>query len=153
MKIGPNEQCPCNSNKKYKKCCFVKDEEKKQQILSQYTKGESEPHTVKMEICKNHYKEHYKNMEIIVISNYLVSEPVYKKYQICHYNKNIIMIAEKNEYNEPYFESKCGKLNDIIVMFRGSYRTFEFKNLLNVYESVDKMIQTRLSNKFDDGQH
>ena len=25
MKVGPNEQCPCGSEKKYKKCCWLKD--------------------------------------------------------------------------------------------------------------------------------
>ena len=60
------------------------------------------------------------------------------------------MITEKNDLNKAFFESKCGLSNDIIVMFRGSYRTFEFNNLLNVDESVNKMIQTRLKNKFDD---
>ena len=36
-------------------------------------------------------------------------------------------------------------------MFRGSFRTYEFNNLLNVDESIDKMIETRLNNKFDIG--
>jgi hypothetical protein len=26
MKIGRNDPCPCGSGKKYKKCCFEKDE-------------------------------------------------------------------------------------------------------------------------------
>jgi hypothetical protein len=25
MKVGPNEPCPCGSEKKYKKCCWLKD--------------------------------------------------------------------------------------------------------------------------------
>lgn len=29
MKIGRNEPCPCNSGKKYKKCCMRKTEEQK----------------------------------------------------------------------------------------------------------------------------
>ena len=24
-KVGPNDQCPCGSGKKYKKCCMHKD--------------------------------------------------------------------------------------------------------------------------------
>ena len=59
------------------------------------------------------------------------------------------MIAEKNDSNKPFFESKCGSSTDIIVMFRGSFRTFEFTNLLNVDESIDKMINTRLNGKID----
>ena len=149
MKLGMNQPCHCNSNKKYKKCCFLKDELDKQKEVDIFIKGSTDEPTVKMEICKNHYQEKYNEFQIIIISDYLVSEPIYKKYQTIHYSNKVIMIAEKNDLNRPFFESKCGSSNDIIVMFRGSYRTFEFNNLLNVYESVDKMIQTRLNNNFD----
>ena len=151
MKLGPNELCHCSSNKKYKKCCFFKDGAKKQKEYDKFIKGQHDEPSIKMEICKNHYQEKYDDFEIIIISNYLASYPIYKKYQTIHYSTKVIMIAEKNDSNKPFFESKCGITNDIIVMFRGSYRTYEFNNLLNVYESVDKMIQTRLQNKFDDG--
>jgi hypothetical protein len=29
-KIGRNDPCPCGSGKKYKKCCLLQDEEKRQ---------------------------------------------------------------------------------------------------------------------------
>jgi len=151
MKLGPNQPCHCNSNIKYKKCCFLKDQIEKQKEIDIFTKGSINEPTVKMEICKNHYQEKYDDYQIIIISDYLVNEPIYKKYQTIHYSNKVIMIAEKVEINKPYFESKCGTVNDIIVMFRGAYRTFEFNNLLNADESVDKMIQTRLNNKFDNG--
>lgn len=32
MKIGRNEPCPCNSGKKYKKCCIQKDAEEKKSL-------------------------------------------------------------------------------------------------------------------------
>jgi hypothetical protein len=149
MKLGPNEMCHCNSNKKYKKCCFLKDELKKQEEYKKYIKGDQNELSVKMEICKNHYQEKYQDFDIIIISDYLASEPIYKKYQTIHYTNNVMMIAEKNDSNKPFFESKCGSSTDIIVMFRGSFRTFEFTNLLNVDESIDKMINTRLNGKID----
>jgi hypothetical protein len=33
MNIGRNEPCYCKSGLKYKKCCLVKDEQKRQEIL------------------------------------------------------------------------------------------------------------------------
>ena len=151
MTLGPNQPCHCNSNKKYKKCCFLKDELDKQKEIDMFMKGYENELSVKMEICKNHYQEKYNDFQIIIISDYLVSEPIYKKYQTIHYSNKIIMIAEKNDTNKPFFESKCGSSNDIIVMFRGSFRTFEFNNLLNVDESIDKMIKTRLDGIIDNG--
>ena len=117
MKLGPNELCHCSSNKKYKKCCFLKDESEKQKEYDKFIKGQSSELTVKMEICKNHLQEKYSDLDIIIISDYLASEPIYKKYQTIHYSNKVIMIAEKNDLNKPFFESKCGTSNDIIVMF------------------------------------
>ena len=151
MKLGRNDVCHCNSNKKYKKCCLTKDELDKQKEIELYMNGQQNELSVKMEICKNHYNEKYKELQIIIISDYLVSEPIYKKYQTIHYSNNTLMIAEKNDINKPFFESKCGSSTDILVMFRGSFRTFEFNNLLNVEESIDKMIGTRLDGKIDNG--
>ncbi len=45
-KIGPNESCPCGSNKKYKKCCRLKEpapqiwRPEKQSLISMWPFGE-----------------------------------------------------------------------------------------------------------------
>jgi len=33
MKCNRNDPCPCNSGLKYKKCCLLKDEQRRQEIL------------------------------------------------------------------------------------------------------------------------
>ena len=151
MKLGRNDKCHCLSNKKYKICCLSKDEADKQALKDRFLCGQTDEPSIKMEICRNHYKDLYKDHDVIIISDYLTNESIYKNYQQIHYMNKVIMLAEKNDINKAFFEHKCGSTNDIIVLYRGSYRTFEFNNLLNVNESVDKMIQTRLANKIDKG--
>ena len=108
MKLGVNQPCHCNSGKKYKKCCLLNDRLEKQQRDDIFIKGSQGEPSVKMEICKSHYQKKYYNFEIIIISDYLVNESIYKKYQTIHYSNKVLMIAEKNELNKPFFESKCG---------------------------------------------
>ena len=38
MNIGRNDPCPCNSGKKYKKCCLLKEYEQEQQELQECQK-------------------------------------------------------------------------------------------------------------------
>ena len=83
-----------------------------------------------------------KNHKVINISPVLNADN-YNIFQIKNYNKKIIMIAERNEYNYEVFVSR-GINNDIIIMYKGAYRTFKSDEMMNALDSIDKMIQTRL---------
>lgn len=146
-KIGRNSKCPCTSGKAYKKCCLLKDIKAKEKENEKYTEGQqtsTEHVSLIMEFLKDEYKDH----KVIDITNYLNNE-TYRPYQIKHYTNKLIMIAEKCSSNEEVFNGRGPADNDIIVMYRGSYRTFKKNELAQVYESLDKMIQTRLSGKDD----
>ena len=123
-KYPKNLPCECGSKKKAKQCCM-----KNLQLIPSIYKTGQEVSSEKILNCIAMLKEKYPSHKIIDITDRL-NNSTYKAYQIANYTDPVIMIAEKIESNKPFFESKCGSSNDIIVMFRGSYRTFEFNNLL-----------------------
>jgi len=88
-------------------------------------------------------EEEYKDHKVINISS-LLNVDNYRVFQIKNYEANVIMIAEKNDDNSGVFASR-GIDNDIIIMYRGSYRSFKTNELMSVLDSIDKMIQTRLA--------
>ena len=66
----------------------------------------------------------------------------YREYQIKNYNTNIVMIAEKKLKNSLVFvEREKSTSTDIILMHRGSYRSFIYKNFNFVLESLATMIK------------
>ena len=67
-KTGPNDKCPCNSDKKYKKCCYMKDEQKKQEQELKYIDGQTESSN-KMKFCMNHYKNMFPKHKIINVTD------------------------------------------------------------------------------------
>jgi hypothetical protein len=79
-----------------------------------------------------------KNKKIIDITDDL-DEQTYRDYQIKNYTNDTIMIAEKTLKSEEVFLTRVDSaMNDIIIMYKGSYRTFEYSkfpllinNLLN----------------------
>ena len=132
IKLGRNDICNCGSNKKYKKCCEGKAEEK--YIKGQLTSSE------KIQTTIDAFKIMYENHKVIDVSNDL-TELNYKKYQLKNYNEKIIMLAEKNSTNEKVFETRVrGNTSDIIVMYKGSYRTLPFDDLGDLIKSVCEMI-------------
>jgi hypothetical protein len=143
-KTGRNDICPCNSGKKYKKCCEILDMQKKINEIEKYSKGQSESSEILSDI-KSLILEDYEDHVIIDITND-ISIDNYKTYQIRNYSTKVIMLAERTENNSDFFIMKAGKsIDDFIVMYRGSYRIFNQNEFLSVYESVQKMINTRLA--------
>jgi hypothetical protein len=61
------------------------------------------------------------------------------------------MIVGKNLTNTGLFQIKGIENADTLIMYRGSYRIFNFNNLLQVEESIDKMMKTRSEWKVDNG--
>lgn len=131
-KIGRNDKCNCKSGKKFKNCCGNGNYDK-------YTMGQkisSEQITTCIEALKNSYP----NYKIIDISDDL-TESTYRKYQVKNYESNVIMLAEKNTINTVVFAERINSIDsNIMVMYRGSYRTFAFDDFENVIESVCDMI-------------
>ena len=137
VRIGRNEKCHFNSDKKYKKCC-----EKKVFQNEKYFKGQSESSLNILEI-KQLILEDNTSFNVIDITND-ISIDNYKTYQIKNYSTNVIMLAERTEKNTDFFSLKEGKMGDnFIIMYRGSYRIFNNNDFLLVYDSIQKMIDTR----------
>lgn len=146
-KIGRNDKCSCNSGKKYKQCCLSKEIQLKKKEEEKYNEGQptsTEHVSLVMEFLRDEYKDH----KVIDITNYLNSE-TYKPYQIKHYTNKVIMVAEKCDTNKDAFDGRGQIDNDMMIMYRGSYRTFRKNELGQVFENIDKMIQTRLAGKED----
>lgn len=68
-----------------------------------------------------------------------LDEITYRDYQVKNYTNDTIMIAEKTSKSERVFLTRVDSAtNDFIIMYKGSYRTFEYSrfplllnNLLN----------------------
>lgn len=146
-RLGRNDKCKCGSGKKYKICCLEKDEKKQQEDIEKYTKGQEES-SENVEMCMEYLKEDYGDHNVIDITNNL-NNNTYRPYQLTNYQRKIIMIAERTDKNAEVFDPRGGPDNDIIVMYRGSYRTFRIDQLEQVSGSIDKMIKTRLAGKDD----
>ncbi|ARF09976.1 SEC-C motif protein [Indivirus ILV1] len=146
-RVGRNEKCPCSSNKKYKICCLENDVKKKLEEHEMLQNGQQES-TDDTTICMEYLTEEYPDHKVINISNFLTPE-TYKKFQIAHYTNKTLMVAQKNESNQEVFATRGDSNCDIMVMYRGSYRSFKLDDLVQVSESIDKMIQTRLAGEED----
>ena len=132
-KVKPNETCPCMSGFIYKKCCA------NNKALTKYETGQQ----VSSEIvtnCINILKNRYTNSIFIDISDDL-DESTYKDYQLKNYNTNIVMIAERNDKNSLEFLTRVDDIkSDIMVMHRGSFRTFQHKDIERILESLKSII-------------
>jgi hypothetical protein len=117
-KIGRNDPCPCESGKKYKVCCM-------ETMTSgiNYNEGQAE-HTEAIDKIISTLKEECPKISVIDITGTLNSKN-YRPYQLSNYNKNIAMVAEKTPENEEVFSTRTNMANsDIIIMYKGAYRTF-----------------------------
>jgi hypothetical protein len=131
-KVGVNDLCPCDSQKKYKKCCMRNDESVKQLDDQIYFTGQ-ETSTDKMYEVMDHYKLLFPKYCLIDITENLTKDN-YKTYLIKNYSNQTIMFAEKTEKNEEFFNSKSdSEDNDIIIMFAGGYKVIDSNNML-VYD-------------------
>ena len=128
-KIGRNELCPCNSNIKYKKCCFNK---------------------IKDEISSDNINElrdlllaKFKKYNIIDISNDINTDN-YIEYLKKNYYNNIIMLVEKNIMNNNLFIDKTINPNeDILIMYKGGYRIIESGRISNYILNIIEFIQSQ----------
>ena len=148
QKIGRNDKCYCNSNKKYKVCCLNVNLDKQKTSQEKYKIGQLKS-SEKIEKLKKHYQTIYTDHTVIDISDDITLEN-YKPYQLNNYTSKIIMIAERNATNLTLFNEKTPDLSsDVLVMYRGSYRAINSELYLSYDNSINKMIQTRLNNEID----
>jgi hypothetical protein len=133
-KIGRNDTCNCGSGKKYKKCCINKI------ILDKFKLGQLES-SEKIQNCINKLKKNHPFHKIINITDDL-QDSNYREYQLKNFSDNIIMIAEKTVENAIVFLTRVNDFDsDIMVMYHGSYRTFKYKDLDSIIDSVSEMIK------------
>jgi hypothetical protein len=133
-KVGRNDICPCGSGIKYKKCC------EKKQTVNKFIMGQ-ETSSQKIIDMIEILQERFPNHRFIDITDDL-DDTNYKEYQLKNYNTNIVMIAEKKLKNSLVFiEREESSATDIIIMHRGSYRSFIYENLDRVLESLATMIK------------
>ena len=134
QKKGRNDICHCGSGKKFKKCCINVGQETK------YTLGQLESSQRIIDMVEI-LQRRFPNFRFINITNDL-DDTNYREYQVKNYNTNIVMIAEKTLKNSLVFiEREESTLTDIIIMHRGSYRSFIYENFDRVIESLATMIK------------
>jgi hypothetical protein len=132
-KMCPNDKCNCGSNIKFKKCCGGPNRYEIGQ------KNSSKDILFCIEAFKCAYEEEGYN--IIDITSDL-RENTYRNYQVHNYVKKTIMLAERNESNKAVFKTRINSDDsNIILMYRGGYRTFAFDDLEEVMDSLYTMIE------------
>jgi len=145
VKLGRNDKCHCSSGKKYKSCCLITDETKMKELRQEQMEKMLEEQTAIQQNshvgqCMTLIREEFPEYKVMDVTPYINGQN-YKKYQLQFYNKRTVMVAEKTEDNESVFNGRVDvPLNDMIVMYNGSYRTFQFKDLSRVMASIIQMI-------------
>lgn len=132
MKIGRNDPCFCKSGLKYKKCCLGIDN-------PIFTEGQSES-SDRIDNCMDLLRAVFPECKVIDITKYLTAS-TYRNFQIRNYNDKVLMIAEKTETTAPVFEGRVrSDRSDIIVMYKGAYRTFVYEDTANVMNDIKDMV-------------
>ena len=126
-KINRNDPCKCGSGKKYKVCCLQSDyEEKNKYLFGQHTHTEKVADVISrlQQALANSPDTKQKKFIDITLD---LRESNYRNYQIKNYTNDIVMIAEKTLESEDVFLTRVdSSQNDIILMYKGSYRTFQY---------------------------
>lgn len=149
-KVGRNDPCPCGSGKKYKLCCFSKDTQSKGPRIDIFTENQIAASSEEIASCKQLLCDVYPDLKIIDISDNL-SQFNYKAFQEKNYEKDLMMLAKKQDNNKLVFDKReAAEEEDIIVMFRGSYRIFAFSKLENSLENICTMVEIRRRGQIDD---
>ena len=137
-KINRNDPCPCGKEIKYKLCCLAKDTMKKHK----YEYGQ-QTHTERISTLITQLHDEIKNSPFIKKEKKIIDitddldEHTYREYQIKNYTMDVIMIAEKTLKSEEVFLTRVDSAsNDIILMYKGSYRTFEYSKFPMLINSL-----------------
>jgi hypothetical protein len=145
-KIKPNDKCYCNSDKKYKKCCMILDINKKNDEENKYINGQSTSSN-KLKSLIEYYKKLFPKHKIIDITNYITIDN-YKMYHIKNFNNKTIMLSEKTDINDIFFNEKTNQSNqNIILMYKGVYRAMNFTDILKYEDDIINVINSRDNQK------
>ena len=140
IKQKRNEQCACNSGKKYKKCCELNTITQ----IPDYSFTNQEKLELILEIITTIHPDR-KGYTFINITDYLTNV-TYRTFQLDYYNKKTIMMAKRNITNEDVFLSRSSNPSeDIIIMYKGAYLVFDSDKIYNMTKSIDNFI-TKLDN-------
>ena len=142
MKQGRNQTCNCGSGIKFKKCCLNKKEQQQQHKRERIIYGD-EYCTQEIETIAKQLKVEFPDHEVIDVSS-VADTTTYKPLQLQHYNKKVIMLMQKNEFNEDIFVERVPAFIDKLVLYRGAYTAVEDPDNLEI---VCDMISTRLNNQ------
>jgi len=146
-KINPNDKCHCNSDKKYKKCCMLKDMNSKHDEELIYLNG-NDNSSAKIKICMEHYNRLFDKHKIIDITD-SINIDNYRTFQIKNYLNKTIMLGERTENNNDFFIEKANNEKcDIIFMYKGVFRVMNFMNIAKFDEDIINIITKR-----DSGQN
>lgn len=134
-RIGRNDLCPCNSLKKYKKCCFLKP-----QFNYEIGQEVSTEHIIKL---KDLLIKKFTKHKIIDISN-TINNNNYINYLKKNYYNKIIMLVQRNDYNNDIFIDKIhNNLDDIMILYKGGYRIINSNMIINYMMSIEDFIKSK----------
>jgi hypothetical protein len=109
---------------------------------TKYTIGQSESSQIIKDVMKQ-IQEKRPAYRVIDITN-ILNPDTYVEYQKANYFTNIVMVAERTETNEAVFTPRSNSdKSNVIVMYQGSYRTFDYALVNLVLDSVVEIIKTK----------
>ena len=125
--VKPNETCPCDSGKKYKKCCMQTDEAKRLEE-TKYEPSEMIQDTL------YHLTAQFPEIKFKDVTDKLNSG-TYKSLQIQHMKDSVCLIAERTAKSEKVFKERDPEEEeyDLMLMLRGAYRILHGGGNVNMY--------------------
>lgn len=122
-KTRRNQLCPCNSNKKYKKCC----EPKNREILLDLPINVrvSEPIKSERMIRLNQYLLQRYQILLINVTNMLSSFTMERINKV-NCERDVVVAAERLECNEDVFLSKGKDNSDMMVLYKNNFIFFNY---------------------------
>ena len=138
-KRGRNDVCSCGSGKKYKKCCLLSDEDS-EKALKQFEPQQQQLENPKIYHCMQAFKPKFSQFKMIDVTPFINARN-YKKYQLKFLETATILFAEKTSLNQDVFRGRVNSPeSDILIMYKGAYRTCKFDDLSLYFDSICRMI-------------
>jgi hypothetical protein len=133
-KLGRNRKCPCGSGKKYKVCCLTR--QLPSRIEDQLVPFEKVTDG-KIKYCMDRIKSSVSpTFTMADATDYLTSK-TYRPLQLHFMKSSMILFAKKTLENAEVFASREETpASDIMIMYRGQYRTILFRNVDSTLNSL-----------------
>ena len=145
-KCGRNDPCPCDSGKKYKKCCIGKDIQVQDRRRERIIYGD-EFVSETLKGFAAHFKKEFPKHEVIDVSR-IVTQDTYKPLQLQHFKKRVIMLVERLPENGEVFSERVPiESVKYMVLYKGAYQCFDTDPYgrpdQSQFDQVVNMIKTR----------